>query len=69
MNRPLRFHRPRLSSSVVAAAGFVITGSVNNAAASPFAQSAAFANVRPGLFRTRYSSTVKHLARLVDARR
>ncbi len=44
--------------STGAADGFVIAGSVNNGAASPFAQSAAFGNFRPGQGRSRYTTNI-----------
>ena len=49
---------PPAESSTGAADGFVIAGSVNNAATSPFAQSAAFGNFRPNTGRRRYTSSI-----------
>lgn len=45
-------------SATGAADGFIIAGSVNNAASSPFAQSAAFGNARPPTGRRPYTSTI-----------
>ena len=67
--------RPDLSTQVApelerqAAAGFLVNGTVNNAAASPFAQSRAFGNNRPGQ-RSPYNGGFGHTfgASALDAR-
>ena len=49
---------PRPDAATGAADGFLISGSVVNAASSPFAQSAAFGNFRPTRFRVPYQTSI-----------